>query len=397
MAKKEIKKELTNIEQGIESQPASDHFFESVASVIEQARKFVGRTADLTMTVTYFEIGRMIVEREQGGKPRAEYGKGLVVGLSRFLTVKYKRGFSESTIRNAIKFYLTYSPQVEKMRNMSPEKSQQIVTDFKRAGEIQKPQQIVTEFDTLNFWRSAFKLSWTQYLVLMRIDNEQERRFYEIESEREGWGVEKLRREYGKSLYERLALSRDKDEVMRLSREGQTIEKPKDIMKNPLVLEFLGMAEDAAYSESDLENAIITKLQDFLLELGKGFLFEARQKRFTYDEDSFFVDLVFYNRLLKCYVLIDLKTGKLKHQDLGQMQMYVNYFDRCIKAEDENPTIGILLCRGKSDGVVEMTLPKNANIYASQYSLYLPDKTTLQAKLAEWIAEFEDAHTADDD
>ena len=178
---------------------------------------------------------------------------------------------------------------------------------------------------------------------------------------------------------------------MKLAKEGQVLEKPEDMLKNPLVLEFLGMAEDSVYSETELESAIISKLQVFLLELGKGFLFEARQKRFTFDEDHFIVDLVFYNRLLQCYVLIDLKTEKLKHQDLGQMQMYVHYFDRYVRTEHEKPTVGILLCREKNDTVVELTLPDNSNIYASEYSLYLPDKSLLQQKLSEWTQEFEDA------
>lgn len=190
------------------------------------------------------------------------------------------------------------------------------------------------------------------------------------------------------SLYERLALSRDKNEVMRLAQEGLTIEKPEDIIKNPVTLEFLGLKPDVAYTESKLENAIIDKMQQFLLELGKGFLFEARQKRFSFDERNFYVDLVFYNRLLQCYVLIDLKTGDLTHQDLGQMQMYVNYYDRNVKQEFEKPTIGILLCGEKSDALVELTLPKDSNVYASQYSLYLPEKALLQRKLKEWIEEF---------
>ena len=182
----------------------------------------------------------------------------------------------------------------------------------------------------------------------------------------------------------------DKNEVMRLATEGQTIEKPSDIIKSPLTLEFLGLKPDVSYSESKLENAIISKMQQFLLELGKGFLFEARQKRFTFDEQHFYVDLVFYNRLLQCYVLIDLKTDKLSHQDLGQMQMYVNYYDRFVKQDFEKPTIGILLCERKNDALVELTLPKDANIYASAYQLYLPDKALLQAKVKEWIAEFKE-------
>jgi len=199
-----------------------------------------------------------------------------------------------------------------------------------------------------------------------------------------------LQRQYSSSLYERLALSRNKDEVMRLSHEGQTINKPDDIIKNPLTLEFLGLKPDASYSETKLENAIIDKMQHFLLELGKGFLFEARQKRFTFDEENFYVDLVFYNRLLQCYVLIDLKVGKLTHQDLGQMQMYVNYYDRYVKQDFEKPTVGILLCKEKKDALVELTLPKDSNIYAQQYALYLPDKKLLQNKLQEWLEEQEE-------
>jgi len=237
-----------------------------------------------------------------------------------------------------------------------------------------------------------FTLGWSHYLILMRIENKEERHFYEIEAVQQQWTSRKLQRERGSSLYERLALSRDKDAVMKLSQEGLMVEQPKDILKNPLVLEFLNMAERAEYSESDLETAIIDKLQTFLLKLGKGFLFEARQKRFTFDEDHFIVDLVIYNRLLQCYVLIDLKTEKLKHQDLGQMQMYVNYFDRYVKTDKEKPTVGILLCKEKNDNVVELTLPEGANIYASEYSLYLPDKALLQKKLAEWVEEFEEEY-----
>lgn len=223
----------------------------------------------------------------------------------------------------------------------------------------------------------------------MRIENKEEREFYEIETAKTGWGVRALQRQYNSSLYERLALSRNKEEVLWLSKEGNIVAKPEDIIKQPTVLEFLGMEEKAKYSETDLETALINKLQKFLLELGKGFLFEARQKRFTYDEDDFYVDLVFYNRLLRCYVLIDLKVDKLTHQDIGQMQMYVNYYDRYEKLDDENPTIGILLCKEKNDALVEITLPKDANIYASEYKLYLPDKKLLQQKLKEWIAEEE--------
>jgi predicted nuclease of restriction endonuclease-like (RecB) superfamily len=283
----------------------------------------------------------------------------------------------------------------EKERLYNDPKSQTVSGFLPETSKNPIQQAFSAEADGYKTMQQAaqfFKLGWSHYTFLMRIENEDERRFYEIEAEREGWSFRHLKRQYHSSLYERLALSKDKNEVKRLSREGQVVENPRDILKNPLVLEFLGMAEDVTYSETELETAIISKLQAFLLELGKGFLFEARQKRFTFDEQSFFVDLIFYNRLLQCYVLIDLKNDELKHQDLGQMLMYVNYFDRYVKKDFEKPSIGILLCKKKSDNIVELTLPEDTQIYASDYSLYLPDKAVLQQKLAEWIQEFEDEH-----
>ena len=199
--------------------------------------------------------------------------------------------------------------------------------------------------------------------------------------------MRELDRQIASSLYERLALSRDEQEVRRLAREGQVVEKASDLIKDPVVLEFLGLEERPNYSETELETAIINRLQTFLLEMGKGFLFEARQKRFSFDNRHFFVDLVFYNRLLRCYVLLDLKRGEITHQDLGQMQMYVNYFDRHVKTGDELPTVGILLCDDKSDALVELTLPKEANIYASKYQLYLPTKRELAAELESVLKE----------
>jgi predicted nuclease of restriction endonuclease-like (RecB) superfamily len=196
--------------------------------------------------------------------------------------------------------------------------------------------------------------------------------------------VPELKRQKASCLYERLALSRDKAGIKRLAKNGQIIMKPEDVLKEPLVLEFLGLDEKAGYSETDLESALIDHLEKFLLELGKGFLFEARQKRFTFDEDHYFLDLVFYNRLLRCYVVIDLKLDKLTHQDLGQMQMYVNYYDRHVKLPGENPTIGLLLCKEKKDAVVKLTLPADANIHAKEYQLYLPSKELLRQKLIDW-------------
>jgi len=221
----------------------------------------------------------------------------------------------------------------------------------------------------------------------MRIEDKEERDFYEKEAIRSNWNVETLKRQFHSSLYERLALSRDKIDVMRLANEGAVPQKPRDILHTPYILEFAGLEDRVSYHESDLESAVIEKMQKFLLELGKGFLFEQRQKRFTFHDKNFYVDLVLYNRLLKCYVLIDFKVEELTHQDLGQMQMYVNYFNRYEKTEGENPTIGILLCKKSDEALVDLTLPENANIYAKEYKLYLPDKKLLQKKLKEWLDE----------
>jgi len=352
-----------------------ENFFKQIARIIEQARAFVGRTANIITTISYYEIGRLIVEREQQGQTKAKYGTKLIENLSLYLQDKFNKGFSVATLKNARQFYLAYSTKIEQkgyaLHNLLAENT-----------DLSKSYAAHSEL--------PFVLSWNHYQILMRVENKDARSFYEIEARDNNWDYRFLKRQISTSLYERLALSKDKDGVMKLAYEGQKIEKSNDLIKEPLVLEFLGLQENPRYSENDLENAIISKIQSFLLELGKGYLFESRQKRFTFDERNFFVDLVFYNRLLKCYVLIDLKTDDLKHQDLGQMQMYVNYYDRYVKTKDENPTIGILLCETKSDTLVELTLPKDSNIYASEYSLYLPEKKLLQSKLAEWIKEFEE-------
>ena len=344
-----------------------DQLFERISTLIEQSRHLVARTVKATEVYAKYEIGRYIVEDEQKGEQRATYGARLLKDLSLLLTSTYGDGWSVETLTACRKFFLVYSKIVNSVH------------------EIESNQQTI-DFQLNN--HPSFTLSWSHYLVLMRIDNPDARSFYEIECAQQNWSVRQLKRQVGSSLYERLALSRDKNEVLRLAHEGQTLEKSSDIIKNPITLEFLGLKPDASYSESKLENAIIDKMQQFLLEMGKGFLFEARQKRFAFDERYFYVDLVFYNRLLQCYVLIDLKSGDLTHQDLGQMQMYVNFYDRYVKQEFEKPTIGILLCEEKSDALVELTLPKDANIYASQYQLYLPDKKLLQSKLQQWINEF---------
>lgn len=346
-----------------------DKLYLNTVDLIQYARSLAVKQVNFIQLMTYYSIGRWIVEEQQEGSTRAKYGQQVIKNLSEKLLNEFGRGFSGDTLKNARKFYLIYKERI----------SETVFSLF----AIEKSE---TVFSLLNE-DVPFQLSWSHYLQLMRIENANERNFYEIEAAKSNWSVRTLQRQYNSSLYERLALSKDKSDILRLSTEGNIIAKPQDIIKQPTVLEFLGIEEKAKYVESDLESAIIDKLQKFLLEMGKGYLFEARQKRFTFNEDNFYVDLVTYNRLLHCYVLIDLKVDKLTHQDIGQMQMYVNYYDRYEKLDTENPTIGILLCKEKNDALVEITLPKDANIYASEYKLYLPDKKVLQDKLKQWIDE----------
>ena len=358
-----------------------EQLFDAISRLIDESRRQVAKAVNTAMVYTYYGVGQYIVEFEQGGKERAAYGKEVLKRLSARLTEKYGKGWSVDNLENCRKLFLNYSITEPAVRKLN----QETITE---PAVRKSDQEINSEPAAQNI--HTFLLPWAHYLILMREKNPQARRFYEIEAYNQQWSKRQLQRQIASSLYERLALSRDKDEVMRLANEGQVIEKPSDIIKNPLVLEFLGLKSEIAYSETDLETAILDKLESFLLECGKGFLFEARQKRFTFDEDNFYVDLVLYNRILQCYVLVDLKIDKLTHQDLGQMMMYVNYFDRYKRLEFEKPTIGILLCKDKNDALVELTLPKDANIYAQQYALCLPKKEELQRKLKEWIREYED-------
>ncbi len=318
----------------------SNQLANRISELLISARTKVLQTVNHTMVLTYFEIGRMIVEEEQNGKQRADYGKHIIKSLSERLTKEFGKGFSQRNLEQIRQFYSVYS----------------------------KTQTLSAEFN----------LSWSHYMKLMRIDDENERKFYEIESYKNNWSLRELNRQYDSALFTRLTLSKDKSEILQLSIKGQTIEKPQDAIKDPYILEFIGLPENSNYSESDLEQKLIDKLEHFLLELGNGFTFAARQNRISFDDKHFRVDLVFYNRILKCFVLIDLKIGELKHQDIGQMQMYVNYYDRQVKLEDENKTIGIILCQNKSEAVVEFTLPENnTQIFASKYLTVLPSKETL--------------------
>lgn len=363
----------------------SGSLFDKIVSLIEQARARVATAVNTAEVYTKFHIGQFIIENEQGGLERAAYGKAVLKDLSLKLTKRFGNGWSVENLTLFRKFYLTYSSHSNG--------ETKIVNSVCEIGEVEKGKPCLSNSTIVKSaidTTPSFRLSWSHYLVLMRIKDEKARSFYEIECTQQNWSVRQLQRQYNSSLYERLALSRNKAEVIRLATEGQTIEKSADVIKNPLSLEFLGLKPDESYSESKLEGAIISRMKDFLLEMGKGFLFEARQKRFTFEEEFFYVNLVLYNRLLQCYCLIDFKIDKLTHQDLGQMQMYVNYFDRYVKQAFEKPTIGILICREKKDALVELTLPKNANIYATEYQLYLPDKQLLESKLKEWIDEYEE-------
>ena len=342
---------------------------QKAVDLIDRARNTAIREVNLVQLLTYYTLGKWIVEVQQGGSGRAKYGKRVLETLSDALNHVFGKGYSVSTLTNIRKFYEIYKNRI----------SAPLVTDFSEPN----PQPLVTKFGN----DVPFRLSWTHYLILMRIQNEDERDFYEQLAIQENWGKRELSRQYGSSLYERMLIGNGKQQILRLSKKGRLAEKPADLVKDPYILEFLGIPEQTDFSETELESRLIDHLQEFLLELGTGFAFVARQKRFTFEEDHFRVDLVFYNRLLQCFVLFDLKTEKLKHQDLGQMQMYVNYYDRYEKTDFENPTIGILLCPQKNDAVVELTLPENSNIFASQYQLYLPDKKLLQKKLQEWIEE----------
>ncbi len=353
-----------------------------IRGLIQSARHAAASTVNTLQVLTNFEIGRRIVEHEQKGEKRAGYGQELLKELSKQLTEEFGKGFSVSNLQLMRKFFIDNQIRIQQTVSVKLPLGGKFEARSDQSAVIRKPSG---EF------RNPFSLSWSHYILLLTIKDPDERSFYEIEASNEAWSLSEFKRQKASCLYERLALSRDKAGVKRLAEKGQLVEKPEDVLKNPLVLEFLGIDEKASYSETDLESALITNLEKFLLELGKGFLFEARQKRFTFDEDHFFVDLVFYNRLLRCYVLIDLKLDKLTHQDLGQMQMYVNYYDRHVKLPEENPTIGLLLCKEKKVAVVRLTLPPDANIHAKEYQPYLPSKELLNAKLLEWSRDAEAA------
>ena len=313
-------------------------FLNDIRSIINSARQNAVRSVDFCRVQMYWHMGKRIFEEEQQGKDRADYGTYLIKNLAKQLEPEYGSGFSYRQLAFCRQFYRVY-PIANALRS---------------------------------------QLNWTQYRMLIQIDDPDKRIYYELESVNNGWTARETERQINSQLYERLLLSNDKEAVLAVARKERIPQSPLEIIKDPMFLEFLGLERKAAYYEKDLESAIITHLQHFLLELGQGFTFVARQKRILLEDDEFFADLVFYNRLLKCFVVIELKTGKLTHQDLGQLQMYVNYYDRVEKTAEENPTIGILLCTDKNDTAVSMALPEdNKTILASEYKLYLPTQSQL--------------------
>ncbi len=319
----------------------TDSFVNGARRIIDEARSNAVRSVDFCRVMMYWNLGRHIQEEEQQGNARAEYGTYLIKNLAQRLQPEYGSGFGIRQLERARQFYRTY-PIASTVRT---------------------------------------QLNWTQYKLLIAISDPEKREYYELEAVNNGWRSRELERQINSLLWERLLLSNDKESVLAVARQERLPEKPTEIIKDPMVLEFLGLHREASYYEQDLESAIITHLAEFLLEMGNGFSFVARQKRILLEDDEFFADLVFYNRLLRCFVIIELKTHKLTHQDIGQLQMYVNYYDRYVKQADENPTIGILLGTEKNETAVRVTLPENSNIIASKYQLHLPSEEQLRKEI----------------
>lgn len=313
-------------------------FLDDIRVIIDSARSNAVRSVDFCRVQMYWQMGKRIFEEEQQGKDRADYGSYLIKNLAKQLQPEYGSGFGVRQLEMCRRFYRLY-PIANALRS---------------------------------------QLNWTQYRMLIQIPDKDKREYYELETVNNCWTAREMERQINSQLYERLLLSNDKESVLAVARKERIPQSPLEIIKEPMYLEFLGLERQPAYYEKDLESAIITHLQHFMLELGQGFTFVARQKRILLEDDEFFADLVFYNRLLRCFVVIELKTGKLTHQDLGQLQMYVNYYDRIEKLPEENSTIGILLCTSKNDTAVRMALPEdNKTILASEYQLYLPTQAQL--------------------
>ncbi len=334
-----------------------DSLYHKVSSHIDQARQHIQHTINIDMIKTYWLIGQEIVEEEQHGKERAEYGKAILKALSIRLKEKYKKGFSVDLLELIRKFYLIYHIDTDQTKSETVSR------------KSEQPPLIPN-------------LSWSHYMELIKVGRPEARQFYGLEASKNNWNVRELRRQISSFLFDRLTKSKDKKTVLDMAHKGHEINTPEDAIKEPLILEFLGAPEPHKLSETKLETALINNLQEFLQELGTGFAFVGRQRRITFDNDHYYADLVMYHIILKCYVIIDLKTHKLTHADLGQMQLYVNYFDKEIKMDNDNPTIGLVLCTAKSDAMVRYMLGENVKqIFASTYQFHLPTEAELEAEL----------------
>ncbi len=344
-------------------------FYNSIRNILLQAREQISYTVNVAMVRAYWNIGKNIIEEEQAGKRRAEYGQKLIEALSKKLSKEFGKGFDASNLMRMRQFYLLF-PKSAALRHQSGK-----ILPLKKFGlEIDKQEQIIAAVRR--------ELSWTHYKLLLRVENPRAREWYMNESSDCGWSTRALERQINSFYYERLLASKSKAPVRREAAQKAGKFKPENILKDPYVLEFLDLADRSSYRESELEQALIDKLQEFLLELGKGFSFVARQKRISAEDEYYYIDLVFYNYLLKCFVLIDLKTGKLTHQDIGQMDMYVRMFEEKTRITGDNPTIGIVLCSEKNDAVVKYSvLSENKRLFASKYKLYLPSEKELIAEL----------------
>lgn len=375
--------------------PEGDNLFDRVVFILEKARANVFRSINNNMVIAYWLIGREIVQEIQGGEERAEYGKQVIEQLSVRLTGKYGRGFSTTNLRYLRTFYTVYFDRIPEIRHIA-------CGEFK-ASEKRHIQSGVLDAMTMAVEQIGIErgfspnLGWSHYRALMNVEHQNERLFYEIEAENEGWDVEHLKRQIHTFLFARLLKSRDKTGVMELACQGQKIGTPSDTIKNPYILDFLGLPDSEVLHESEIEKAIINNLQSFLLELGKGFAFVGRQKRMQFDDDHFYIDLVFYNCILKCYLLIDLKIGGLTHQDIGQMDSYVRMFDDKYLTEGDNPTIGLILCAKKNETIARYSvLNDSKQLFASKYMLYLPTEEELERELERERRLIEDRQNMED-
>lgn len=351
----------------------AESLYKRVSQHIDNARQVVQRSVDNEMVRAYWLIGRDIVEEEQHGKERAKYGQSVLQALSVKLKQKYKTGFGVDTLERIRKFYLIYQDDMAISISAEPLRKSERSLSAEKFALAPKEAKILSV---------AHNLSWAHFLLLIRVKNPQARKFYELEASKNNWSSTELRRQIGSMLFDRLLKTKDEEELLRLASKGQEINNPEDAIKEPVVLEFLGLPEQHFKVESKIEKALINNLQQFLLELGKGFAFVARQKRLTLESDTFFADLVMYHYILKCFVVIDIKTHELTHADLGQIQLYVNYFDKEIKMENDNPTTGLILCTERNETVVKYMLGEKAKqIFAKTYQFHLPTEAELEKEL----------------